>query len=78
MERKKKEVEAVGIAYFSLKGSFCFIIEFVLDVMKDNLMIFVIRSFFPYQRPILLNFWKDNLMILVIKSLFPYQRPILP
>ena len=78
MEKKKKEVRQLGLHTFPLEGSFCFILEFVLDFRKDNLMILVIRSLFPHQRPILLDFWNDNLMILEIKYLFPYQRPILP
>ena len=41
-------------------GSSCFIIEFVFDFRKDNFMILVIRSLFPYQRPILLDFWQDH------------------
>ena len=69
----------VKITYLSLGGDFFFfILEFVLDFRNDNLMILVIRSLFPYQRPILLDFWEDNLMILEIKYLFPYQREILP
>ena len=41
VEKKKKEVRVVGVAYISL--------EFLLDYRKDNLMILVIRYFFPYQ-----------------------------
>ena len=50
MERKN-EVETVRIAYHSLGGggSFYFILEFLLDFRKDNLVIFVIRFLFPYQ-----------------------------
>ena len=44
-------------------------LEFLLDFWKDSLMILVIKSLFPYQRPILPDFWKDNLMVLVIKYL---------
>ena len=47
-----------------------FILEFVFDFRKDNLVHLVMRSLFPYQRPILLDFWKDNLAILVIRSIF--------
>ena len=74
----KKKVCAVGIAYLSLMGSFCFILEFLLDSWKDNLVILVIESLLPYQRPILLDFLRDNITNLVIKFVFPYQRPILP
>ena len=49
MEKRKKEVSAVGVAYLSLRGSLCFIFEFLLDFRKDNLVILVIRSLFPYQ-----------------------------
>ena len=69
MEMMKKEVEIVGIAYFSLVGSFCFILEFVFDFTKDNLVILVMRYLFSYQRLIILDFWKDNLMILEINFL---------
>ena len=33
--------------------SVCFILEFLLDYRKDNLVILVIRYLFPYQGPIL-------------------------
>ena len=46
-----------------------FILEFVFDFRKDNLINLVMRYLFPYQKPILLDFWKDNLMILEIRSL---------
>ena len=53
MEKSKKGVRVVGIAYLSLGGggggSLCFILKFLLDFRKDNLMILVIRSLFPYQ-----------------------------
>ena len=52
MERKK-EVETVIFAYLSLRGSLCFIFEFLIDSRKDNLVILVIKSLFPYQGPIL-------------------------
>ena len=55
-----------------------FILEFVFDFRKDNLVHLVMRSLFPYQRPILLDFWKDNLAILVIRSIFPYQGLFFP
>ena len=77
MKKMKKKVYAVRIAYLlSWEGS-CLILEFVLDFRKDNIMILVNKSLFPYRIPILLDFWKDNLMILVNKFLFPYHRPIL-
>ena len=76
MENKKKEVQRLGLHTFPSEGRFCFILEFVLDFRKDNLIILAIRSLFPHQRQILLVFWKDNLMILEIKYLFPYQKPI--
>ena len=65
------------VAYISLVGSLWFIFEFILDFLKDNLVILVIKSLIPYQRPILHDFWKDNLMVLVIKFIFPYQRSTL-
>ena len=49
MEKKRKGISAVGVAYLSLWRNFCFILEFLLNFRKDNLVIFVIRSFFPYQ-----------------------------
>ena len=74
----KKKVRVVRIAYLSLMGSLCFILEFLLDSWKDNLVILAIKSLFPYQRPILFDFWRDNIANLEIKFIFPYQRPILP
>ena len=68
----------VRVAYLSLVGSFCFILGFLLDSWKDNLVILAIESLFPYQGPILLDSWRDNITNLVIKFVFPYQRPILP
>ena len=51
MEKKKKGVGAVRVAYLSLRGGggISFKLEFLLDFRKDNLMILVIRSLFPYQ-----------------------------
>ena len=46
-------VPTVEVAYLSLVGSLHFILEFLLDYGKDNLVILVIRSFFPYQGLIL-------------------------
>ena len=68
----KKRICAVKIAYLSFMGSLCFILEFLFDSWKDNLVILVIKSLFPYQRPILLDFYRDNIMYLVIKFVFPY------
>ena len=69
IEKKGKEVPQLGLCTFPLLGSSCFILEFVFDFRKNNLVILVMRSFFPYQRPILLDFWKYNLMILEINFL---------
>ena len=74
----KKKVFVVRIAYLSLVGSLCFILEFLHDSWKVNLVNLAIESPFPYQRPILLDFWRDNIMNLVIKFAFPYQRLVLP
>ena len=48
MEKSKKEVRAIGIAYLSIGGNLCFILEFLLDFRKDNIVILVIRYLFPY------------------------------
>ena len=69
MERKKKEIRQLGLHLFPSLGSSCFILEFVFDFRKDNLVILVMRSFFPNQRPILLDFWKDNFKMLEINFL---------
>ena len=69
IEKKGKEVPQLALRTFPLLGSSCFILEFVFDFRKDNLVILVMRSLFPYQRSILLDFWKDNLMILEINFL---------
>ena len=53
VEKRKKGVFTVGIAYLSLVGSLHFILEFLLDYRKDNLVIMVIKSLFPYQGLIL-------------------------
>ena len=34
-------------------GSLCFVLEFLLEFRKDNLIILVIRSLFPYQELVL-------------------------
>ena len=57
-QQKDGEVEEEGsstirVAYLSYVGSLPFILEFLLDYRKDNLVIFVIRSFFPYQGVVL-------------------------
>ena len=49
MKKRKKGVREVGVAYLSLRRSIHFIFEFLLDFKKDNLVILVIRSLFPYQ-----------------------------
>ena len=76
-EDEEEKVCAIRIAYLLSWEGCCLILEFVLDFRKDNLVILVIKSFFPYRRPILLDFQNDNLMILVNKYLFPYHIPIL-
>ena len=48
-KREKKEDNAVRVAYISLVGSLPFILGFFLDYRKDNLIILVMRYFFPYQ-----------------------------
>ena len=54
MENRKKEVYAVRIAYISLVGSLSVLYtNFSLIIGKDNLMILVIKSLFPYQGLIL-------------------------
>ena len=73
----KEKVCAVRIAYLSLVGNLCFILGFLFDSWEDNLVILVIDTLFPYQKPILLDFWRDNTTNLAIKFVFPYQRPIL-
>ena len=49
VEKRKKGVCTVEIAYLSLVGSLHFILEFLLDYKRDNFVILVIRSLFPYQ-----------------------------
>ena len=48
-KREKYEDSSVGVAYLSLVGSLPFILGFFLDYRKDNLIILVMRYFFPYQ-----------------------------
>ena len=69
IEKKEKEVPQLGLCTFPSLGSSCFILEFVFDFRKDNLVILMMRFLFPYQRPIFLDLWKDNLMILELKFL---------
>ena len=68
IEKKEQEVPQLGLRTLPSLGSSYFILEFVFDFRKENLVILVM-SLFPYQRPILLDFWKDNLMILEINFL---------
>ena len=69
IEKKEKEVLQLGLCIFPSLGSSCFILEFVFDFRKYNLVILVMRYLFPYQRPILLDFLKENLEILKISFL---------
>ena len=47
---EKEEGSTTGrVAYLALVESLPFILEFLLDYRKDNLVILVIRYFFPYQ-----------------------------
>ena len=52
-KQKDGEVEVrsstIRVAYLSHVGSLPFILELILDYRKDNLVILVIRFFFPYQ-----------------------------
>ena len=48
IEKRQTGVSAVRISYLSLKGEFCFILEFLLDFRKNNPVILVIRYIFPY------------------------------
>ena len=59
-KRRRREIrELAGVAYRSLGGggggggSLCFVFEFLLEFRKDNLIILVIRYFFPYQELVL-------------------------
>ena len=49
MEKMEKKAFVVRITDLFLMGSFCFIFEFPLDSWKDNLVISMIKSLFPYQ-----------------------------
>ena len=44
VEKRKKEVSAVGVTYLSLGVSICFILKFLLDFRKDNLVITISLS----------------------------------
>ena len=77
MEKVRKKIYAVRIAYLFLMRSFSFILEFLLDFWKDNLVMSMVESLIPYQKSILLYFQRDNITNLMIKFDFPYQRPIL-
>ena len=72
----KRRICAIRIAYLPLVGSLCFILGFLPESWKDNLLILAIESLFPYQKLILLDFWRDNIMNLVIKVVFSYKRLI--
>ena len=52
----RKKIGAVKIAYLFLVGIFSFILEFLLDFWKYNLVMLAVESLIPYQRPILLYF----------------------
>ena len=67
----------VRVAYLFLMGNFRFILEFLLDFWKDNLVMSTVESILSYQIPILSYFWRDNVTDLMIKFDFPYQAPIL-
>ena len=47
--RERRELAQIELHTFPSRESFCFILEFLLDFRKDNLVILVIRSLFPYQ-----------------------------
>ena len=50
VEKRKKRVSVIEIAYFPLGGSFCFIPKFILDFRKDNLMILGDKIFLSLAR----------------------------
>ena len=50
---KRRELTQLELHTFPPGGRICFIFEFLLDFRKDNLVILVIRYFFPYQGLIL-------------------------
>ena len=76
-EEKQKESTTIRVAYLSLVGNICFILGFLFDSWKYNLMILEIESLFSYQRPILLDSWRDNITNLAIKVFLFLSEPIL-
>ena len=48
MEKVKKKICSVRIAYLFLMRSFSFILEFILDFWKDNLVMSAVESLLPY------------------------------
>ena len=70
MEKVRKKIGAIRIAYLFLMESFSFILEFLLDFWKDNLVMSVVESLLPYQRSILLYFQRDNITNLMINLTF--------
>ena len=69
---------AVRIAYLLRVGSFSFILQFILDFWKDNLVMSAVEFLLHYQRLIFLYFWRDNITNLMIKIDFPYKGLFLP
>ena len=67
----------VRVSYLFLVGNFRFILEFLFDFWKNNLVMSTVESLFPYQRPILPYLLRDTVTDLMIKFGFPYQEPIL-
>ena len=67
----------VRVAYLFLVGNFRFILEFLLNFWKDNLVMSAVESILSYHIPIIPYFWRDNVTDLMIKFDFPYQGPIL-
>ena len=47
--RERRELAQLELHTFPLEGSLCFILEFLLESRKDNLVILVIRYLFSYQ-----------------------------
>ena len=50
MENNKKGIYTIGIVYISFRESLCFVLEFLFNFKKDNLVILMIRSFFSLSR----------------------------
>ena len=63
----------IRVAYLFLVGNFGFILEFLLDFWKDNLVMSAVESLLPYQRPILSYFLRVNVTDLMINFVFPYH-----